>query len=92
MKKQAPSPPHYLEILSILSDLHKSHPTYSLGKHLSTALDGQDPWSVSDKTLLYALNKYKTELELDMPHSSSRELDDIIKGGLNLETLLEEDD
>lgn len=88
----AKKPNYYSQILTLLSDLHKSFPSYNLGKHLSTALDGQDVWGMSDKSLLYALTKYKTELELDMPHSSPREIEDIIRGGLNLDSLLEEDE
>lgn len=88
----AKKPNYYSQILSLLSELHKSFPYYNLGKHLSTALDGQDVWGMSDKSLLYALTKYKTELELDMPHSSPREIEDIIRGGLNLDSLLEEDE
>lgn len=86
-------PNYYSQILTLLSDLQKSFPSYNLGKHLSTALDGQDVWGMSDKSLLYALTKYKTELELDMPHSSSsREIEYIIKGGLDLDSLLEEEE
>lgn len=86
-------PNYYSQILSLLEELQKNFPTYNLGKHLSTALDGErDIWGMTDKSLLYALTKYKTELELDMPHSSPREIEDIIKGGLNLDSLLEEDE
>lgn len=86
-------PNYYSQIITTLNELHKSFPTYNLGKHLSTALDGHgDVWGMSDKELLYVLNKYKTELELDGPHNSSdQEIEAIIKGGLNLDDLMDED-
>lgn len=86
-------PNYYSQIITTLNELHKSFPTYNLGKHLSTALDGHgDVWGMSDKELLYVLNKYKAELELDGPYNSSdQEIEAIIKGGLNLDDLMDED-
>lgn len=85
---------YYSQIIATLNELHKMFPTYNLGKHLSTALDGHgDVWGMSDKELLYVLNKYKTELELDGPHpSSDKEIEAIIREGLNLDYLMEEED
>jgi hypothetical protein len=87
------APKYYLQIIATLNELHKSFPTYNLGKHLSTALDGHgDVWGMSDKELLYVLNKYKVEMELDSPHNSSdEEIEEIIKGGLDLDYLMEDD-
>lgn len=87
-------PNYYSQIILTLNELHKTFPSYNLGKHLSTALDGHgDVWGMSDKELLYVINKYKTELELDSPHNSSdQEIEEIIKGGLNLDYLMEEED
>ena len=47
---------------------------------------------MSDKELLHLLHKYKIELELDIPHSNDQEIDDIIKNGLNLHTMFEEEE
>jgi hypothetical protein len=87
------APKYYSQIIATLNELHKSFPTYNLGKHLSTALDGHgDVWGMSDKELLYVLNKYKVEMELDSPHNSSdEEIEEIIKGGLDLDYLMEDD-
>lgn len=86
-------PNQFKEIISILSDLHKNFPSYNLGRHLSTALDGYgDVWGMTDKELLFALQKYKTELELDTPHPSDEEIDEIIKDGLNLSSILDQED
>lgn len=84
---------HYTQIIGLLKELQKSFPKYNLGKHLSTALDGNgDVWGMSDKELLHLLHKYKTELDLDMPHSNDQEIDDIIKNGMNLNSMFEEEE
>lgn len=86
-------PNQFKQIVSILTELHKTFPNYNLGRHLSTALDGYgDVWGMTDKELLFALQKYKTELELDAPHTSDEEIDKIIKDGMNLTSILEEED
>ena len=82
----------YGEILNVLKDLHKSYPNYNMGRHLSTALDGYgDIWGLSNKELLFALRKYKTELEMDVTHSEE-EVDQILKDGMDLENILKEED
>ena len=85
--------PHFTQIISLLNDLHKSFPTYNMGRHLSTALEGYgDVWGMTDKELLYALNKYKIELDLDMPHSLDVDIEDIIQQGLDLDNILDEEE
>lgn len=89
MKKK---PNYHKEILSILEELTKSFPNYNIGRHLSTALDGYgDAWAITDKELLFAFMKYKGELELDIPHNAD-ELDQIIKGGMDLDNLFKEEE
>jgi hypothetical protein len=84
---------HYEKVLSILQDLHKDFPTYNLGRHLSTALaDYGDIWGMTDKELAFALEKYKTEIEMDVPHTDDSELDKIIKDGMDLENILKEEE
>ena len=86
-------PNYFNQILSLLTELHRSFPTYNMGRHLATVLDGYgDVWGVSDKELLYALEKYKAQLEMDVPHIDDAELDDIIKQGMNLDDILKEED
>lgn len=85
----------YIQVIHILQDLHKLYPTYNMGKHLATALDGYgDMWGLTDKELAYALAKYKTQLEMDYPHTDDKELDGIINDGLNLDKMFidEEED
>lgn len=78
----------------MLERLHKAHPTYNIGRHISTALDGYDDiWGVSDKEFLFALEKYELELNMDIDHIDQEEIEKIIKDGMNLErTLFEEEE
>lgn len=86
--------PNYLnQIMSLLNELHKSFPSYNIGRHISTALDGEDVWGISDKELLAALEKYKIELDIDnTPHANEQELQQIIKDGMDLSSILEEEE
>ena len=63
-----------------------------MGRHLITALDGYDMWSVSDKEVFLALEKYEIELELDLPHIYNENIDRIIEDGMNLDRILQEDE
>lgn len=84
---------HYTEIINILQELNKNFPTYNLGRHLATALDGYgDIWGITDKEFAFALSKYKTEIEMDVPHADDNELEKIIKEGMDLENILKEED
>lgn len=87
-------PNYYRKILHVLESLHKAHPTYNLGRHISTALDGYDDvWGVTDKEMLFALEKYELELNMDVDHVDQEEIEKIIKDGMNLErTLFEEEE
>ena len=88
MRKQS----HFNQIISLLQELHSSYPTYNMGRHLATALDEYgDLWGVADKEMLFALTKYKNQLELDVPHTDDKEIDEIIRGGMDLDNLFKED-
>ena len=84
---------YHRKIIQILERLHKAHPTYNVGKHLSTALDGSELWGVSDKELLVSLQTYEVSLDMDVDHIDEEEIEAIIKDGMNLErTLFEEEE
>jgi hypothetical protein len=64
-----------------------------MGRHIATALDEYgDVWGLSDREILFALEKYKSELDMDVPHTDESEIDQIIKEGMNLENILKEED
>ena len=81
-------PNYYRKILNVLESLRKAHPTYNIGRHISTALDGYDDiWGVTDKEFLFALEKYELALNMDVDHIDQEEIDKIIKDGMNLERM-----
>lgn len=89
MSKKTP----YQQAIHNLQELNKDFPTYGLGRHLATALDEYgDIWGMTDKELAYALDKYKAELGLDVPHTDESEIDKIIKDGMDLDNILKEED
>jgi hypothetical protein len=64
-----------------------------MGRHLATALDEYgDIWGITDKELAFALTKYKNQLEMDIPHTDEKEIDDIIKQAMDLDNILKEED
>jgi putative lipase involved disintegration of autophagic bodies len=84
---------YYSQVLGILQALHRAYPNYNIGKHLSTALDGYgDMWGITDREMLFALEKYKAQLEMDIPHADDDEIDQIIKEGMNLDDILKDQD
>jgi hypothetical protein len=86
-------PTAYEQILSVLIELKETFPSYNLGRHLDTALNEyKDIWGMTDKEMLYALSKYKSQLTLDIPHPDESEIDKIVKEGMNLHTILQEDE
>ena len=81
----------YEQILSVLVELKEAFPSYNMGRHLDTALNEyKDIWGMTDKEMLYALNKYKSQLTLDVPHPDETEIDKIVKDGMNLDTILDD--
>jgi len=84
---------YYRQIIKTLERLQKSHPTYNIGRHLSTALDGySDMWGITDKEFLFAIQKYEIELNMDHPHIDDEEIEKIIKDGMNLERMFLEEE
>ena len=83
----------YEQILSVLVELKEAFPSYNMGRHLDTALNEyKDIWGMTDKEMLYALNRYKSQLTLDVPHPDDSEIDKIVKDAMNLSTILQEDE
>ena len=86
-------PNEYYRVLALLQQLQVSYPNYNMGRHIATSLaEYGDVWGLTDKELLFALEKYKAELDMDVPHSDDDEIDQIIKEGMDLENILKEED
>lgn len=81
---------YYSQALHILQELKKQYPGHTLGQHISTALGEQDLWNTTDKDFLYALEKYKVELEFNI--ASDNEVDRIMKEAQNLDKLFQEEE
>lgn len=76
----------YRKIINTLSEMKKSHPKCTLGKHISTAIDSTDMndlWSISDKELHNSLINYQAGLEMDIPHQED-DIENILMDGKNL--------
>lgn len=84
-------PNYYYQIIQTLNRLYKSHPSYTIGRHISTALDGSNLWGVSDKEFLYSLHKYEAGLEMDVLHVDEEDIEGIIKDGMNLGAIFSND-
>lgn len=84
----------YNQIIHLLQELHTAHPHYNMGRHLATALDEYgDVWGMTDREIAFALRKYKSQLELDIPHSvESDEIERIVKDGMDLDSLFKEEE
>ncbi len=89
-------PNNYNNVIHILQELHSLYPSYTMGMHLSTALDGYlDFWGITDKELVFALEKYKAKLDMDAPYAEGEELEKIISDGMALKgisSLLDEEE
>lgn len=89
----AKQPNYYRQIIQTLVRLQKAYPTYNIGRHISTALDEySDVWGVSDREFLFAIQKYEIELNIDGPHIDDKEIEEIIKDGMNLDNMFEEEE
>lgn len=83
----------YSQILGILHELQKEYPDYNMGRHLATALDEYgDVWGMTDGEMLFALDKYRTQLHMDIKRSEPYELQRILKEGMDLDNILKEED
>jgi hypothetical protein len=62
-----------------------------VGRHLSTILaDYGDIWGMTDREFVFALEKYKLQLDMDVPNAE--DIDEIIRQGMNLDSILKEED
>lgn len=92
MKKKKTN--YYKFIIEELEELKKRYPSFSMGRHLATALgDYGDLWGVSDKEIHFAIKKYKAQMEMDVPiETDDVELNRIIDDGMNLDRLFDDEE
>lgn len=75
MKNQKNQVDYFEKVLKILKELKKEHPDIDISKHYSLATDCGG-FSISDKELFQALQKHKSEL--DMNTLSDKDLEEVI--------------
>jgi hypothetical protein len=81
----------YNQAIQLFVELKKLYPTYTLGQHIATALsDYGDAWGISDKELVFALEKYRAELEYNIV--SDIEVEKIVKDAQDLNKLMKDEE
>ena len=83
----------YSQILNVLHELQREYPQYNMGRHLATALDEYgDVWGIPDNEILFALNKYRAQLNMDVEYSEIQDIERIMEDGIDLDNILKEED
>ena len=83
----------YSQILSVLHELQREYPQYNMGRHLATALDEYgDVWGIPDNEILFALNKYRAQLHMDVEYSEIQDIERIMEDGIDLDNILKEEE
>ena len=86
---------YYEKTIKVLSELKEAYPNYALGKHLQNALteyNGAYLWSKTDKQIFNSINAYKERLMSKIPYVEESQIEKIIKEGMNLDTILDDED
>lgn len=94
MRKRTGEQGFYKKAIELMENLYVSHPHYTLGRHLSTALaDYGDFWGITNKEFCFALEKYAAELELDGQEISSEAyVNNIVEDAKHLFENIEEEE
>ena len=72
------------KIIETLNLLKQNHPKVNVGKHIATALDGHDVWSITDKKFHELLSDYQSRLDVVGVSDDNFDVDKIIKDGLSI--------
>ena len=81
---------YYKKSLTVLDKLKHTYPDITLGKHLFTCFNEYNLENISDKDLYNNLFDYLSELESDVPHND--DVEQIIRVGMNLNNILEDEE
>jgi|TARA_R110000796_G_scaffold70749_2_gene160665 hypothetical protein len=79
-----PTNTYMQEIVKIINQLTVNHPKISLGKHIDTALDGENIWSLSNEKFYSLLRNYQAKLDAVELSDDDWEMDKILKDGMDL--------
>lgn len=82
MKK--PTNTYMQKIVEIINQLTVNHPKINLGKHIDTALDGENIWSLSNKKFYSLLRNYQAKLDAVELSDDDWEMDKILKDAMDL--------
>jgi len=82
MKK--PTNTYMQKIVKIINQLTANHPKISLGKHIDTALDGENIWSLSNEKFYSLLRNYQAKLDVVELSDDDWEMDKILKDAMDL--------
>lgn len=78
-------------IINVLKDLYKKYPDMDVCRHISDATaEFPSIWGVNNKEFLYQIEKYKVELDNNLP--SEREVEQLYKDSLDIEHILYEEE
>jgi hypothetical protein len=72
------------KIVKIINQLTVNHPKINLGKHIDTALDGENIWSLSNEKFYSLLRNYQAKLDAVELSNDDWEMDKILKDGMDL--------
>ena len=72
------------KIVEIINQLTVNHPKINLGKHIDTALDGENIWSLSNKKFYSLLRNYQAKLDAVELSDDDWEMDKILKDAMDL--------
>ena len=72
------------KIIDTINLLKKNHPKVNVGKHIATALDGHDVWSITDKKFHELLSNYQVQLDAVEVGDDNFDVDKIIEDGLSI--------
>jgi hypothetical protein len=72
------------KIITIIKNLKEFHPKMNIGKHIATALDGEDVWSITDKKFYQLISNYQAQLDIVEVEDDNFEVDKIIRDGLSI--------
>tara|TARA_B100001778_G_scaffold332622_1_gene339319 strand:+ start:521 stop:757 length:237 start_codon:yes stop_codon:yes gene_type:complete len=72
------------KIINIIKNLKDSHPKMNIGKHIATALDGEDVWSITDKKFYQLISNYQAQLDMVEIEDDNFTVDKIIEDGLSI--------